>query len=287
MFGAEAHATTNALLNDLAEHSKPLIVSHGGVSVGSMPPNTVLSTRAALLSGADIVKIDVSGSTDNVFYAFHDGREAELVGMDRNIQTLSAAEIGGLRYLWQDRPGRRAGVERLEHVLGTFRGRKVMFALDRSWWRWPTLLKVLDGLEMPTQLILKLPVWEAAALDKLRNHRTKYPLLAICSSLDELHMLPTDEYANLIGVELIAHDVEYPWFDPAVLRSLRSSGLLTWVNSETMNTGIDLFGGYDDERAIVESPSAAWAPILDLGVDAIQTELPWLLSDYRELRRGE
>ena len=135
MFGAPIHADVNGLLNTLAEAHRPLVVSHGGVSASSIPTNTTLATRAALLSGADVVKIDVSSSVDHVFYAFHDGFENELLGVDRNIQTMTAGEIGELSYHWKDRPLRRSRVERLTALLGEFRGRPFMFALDRSWWR--------------------------------------------------------------------------------------------------------------------------------------------------------
>lgn len=288
MFGAPAHGATNALLNQLAEHARPMIVSHGGVSVGSVPSNTTLAVRGALLSGADLVKVDVSSSSDNVFFAFHDGFEAEYLGADRNIQAMTAWEIGELSYHWKNRPGRRAHVERLTNLLGAFKDRHMAFALDRSWWRWPTLLKVLDGLGMPQQLVLKVPAWESAAIDKLRQHRTKYPVLAICSTTEEVDALPLhDEEVNLIGVELIAHDEEYPWFQRDVITDLRERRhLLTWVNSETLTTGIPLFGGHDDECAIAESPSTSWSRVLDLGVDAVQTELPWLLYHLREQRNG-
>lgn len=288
MFGAAAHADTNALLNELASHARPLVVSHGGVGVGSVPSNTALAVRAALLSGADAVKIDVSASSDNIFYAFHDGFEAELLGGDRNIQAMTASEIAHLSYVWKDRPGRRCGVERLTALLTEFKEHPVVFALDRSWWRWPTLLRVLDGLQMRQQLLLKVPAWERTAMERLRQHRTKYPVLAICSSTDEVAGLPLhDDDVNLVGVELIAHDEDYPWFERDVMAQLRRDHLLTYVNSETLTTGIPLFAGYDDERAIRESPSAAWSRLLDLGVDAVQTEYPWLLHHLRERRGAE
>lgn len=288
MFGAVEHAPMNALLNQLAAAARPLVVSHGGVAVGSAPVNTALAVRAALLSGADAVKIDVSSSSDNIFYAFHDGFEPELLGVHRNIQAMTAGEIGELVYLHKDRPGRRAGVERLTPLLTAFKGHPMVFALDRSWWRWPTLLKVLDGLGMSDQLVLKVPAWETAALEKLRQYRTKFPVLTICSTLEEFHSLPVhDPSINVVGVELIAHDEETPWFEPEVIREIHSAGLLTWINSETLTTGIPLFAGYDDERAISESPSSAWSRILDMGVDAVQTEFPWLLYNLRERRAGK
>ena len=285
MFGADIHAETNGLLNRLVEAHRPLVVSHGGVSTSTVPSNTTLAARAALLSGADIIKIDVSSSVDHVFFAFHDGFENEFLGVDRNIQTMTAGEIGELSYHWKDRPLRRSRVERLTALLGEFRGRPFMFALDRSWWRWPTLLRVLDGLGMAEQVLLKVPAWEAQALEKLRQHRTKYPVLAICYTLDEVRALPIhDDEINLVGVELIAHDDDSPWFDDSVMEQLHRDHLLTWVNSETLTTGIPLFAGNDDEKAVAESPSAAWSRLLDLGVDAVQTELPWLLYHLRSRR---
>lgn len=285
MFGAEIHAGTNAVLNGLVEAHRPLVVSHGGVAVGSIPSNTTLSVRAALLSGADLVKIDVSSSVDHIFYAFHDGFEPELLGVDRNIQAMTAGEIGELSYHWKDRPGRRQPVERLTALLSEFKGHPIVFALDRSWWRWPTLLRVLDGLGMAEQVLLKVPAWETQALDRLRQHRTKFPVLAICYTRDEVNGLPIhDPEINLVGVEIIAHDDESPWFDPAVMDQLRRDHLLTWVNSETLTTGIPLFAGLDDEKAVAESPSAAWSRLFDLGVDAVQTELPWLLYHLRSRR---
>ena len=285
MFGADIHAETNGLINRLMEAHRPLVVSHGGVSTSTVPSNTTLAARAALLSGADIIKIDVSSSVDHVFFAFHDGFENEFLGVDRNIQTMTAGEIGELSYHWKDRPLRRSRVERLNALLGEFRGRPFLFALDRSWWRWPTLLRVLDGLGMAEQVLLKVPAWETQALEKLRQHRTKYPVLAICYTLDEVRALPIhDDEINLVGVELIAHDDDSPWFDDSVMEQLHRDHLLTWVNSETLTTGIPLFAGNDDEKAVAESPSAAWSRLLDLGVDAVQTELPWLLYHLRSRR---
>lgn len=281
MFGHPDHDQTNGLLNRKVAAGTPLIVSHGGVAFGSVPPNTYLAVRAAVLSGADAVKIDVSGSTDNIFFAFHDGFEEELLGVNRNIQTLSAAEIGDLTYRWHDRPGRRAGVERLQALLGAFRGEDVLFALDRSWWRWPTLLKILDNLQMAEQLILKVPAWETDAIERLRAHKVKYPVLAICSDPEECAFIPRDGSVNVVGVEALANVDDAPWFERAMIDAIHDEGRLVWVNSETLTTGIPLFGGHDDERAVLESPEASWRRVLELGVDAVQTTLPWLLGRVR------
>ena len=64
-------------------------------------------------------------------------------------------------------------------------------------------------------------------------------MLAICSTLEELAALPLHDSAiNLVGVELIAHDEETPWFEAAVMERIHRDHLLTWINSETLTTGI-------------------------------------------------
>lgn len=114
-------------------------------------------------------------------------------------------------------------MERLASVLSDFRGKDVLFALDRSWWRWPTLLKVLDGLQMTEQCLLKIARLEFSALGKLKAHKVKYPTLAICSTEEELYALPLhDPSINLVGVELIALDEDSAWFDPDVVDALRA-----------------------------------------------------------------
>lgn len=284
MFGAVEHAEVNALINHVAARRHPMVVSHGGVAVGCMPSNTWIAVKAAVASGADLVKIDVAASSDNIFYAFHDGFERELLGVDRNIQSMMAAEIADHSYIWHDRPGNRARVERLLTLMDAFRGDEVVFALDRSWWRWPTLLKLLDGLNLPQQVLLKVPAWEPSALEKLAAHRVKYPVLTICSTPLEYAALPQGPEINIVGVELLAAYDDEAWFRQDAIDDIHSDGRFTLVNSETLTTGIPLFGGHDDERAVREGPEAAWSRPFDLGIDAVQTALPWLLRDFREGR---
>ncbi len=287
MFGKRTYAALNELINSVATKRRPVIVSHGGVAVGSTVPNTSLAVTGALASGAEWVKIDVSGSSDGVLYAFHDGFEEELLGISgRNIQSMPASEIDELSYVWADRPGRRARVERLTNLLEEHKGTDVVFALDRSWWRWPAMLRILDGLEMASQIMLKVPAWEPEALRRLSEHRIPYPVLAICGEVDDVDEALSYESLNVVGAELIAHDSRSAWFNSDALAAVREKKLLTWVNSEKLTTGIPLFGGHDDELALTEGPEAAWGILLDLGIDAVQTEWPWLLRDYRARSRN-
>lgn len=281
MFGQPQFEAMNALLNARLETERILIVAHRGSAGGSVAVNTELAIRASFLQGADMVEIDVTASRDGEFYCFHDGYEPELLGIEPNLQTLTAAEIDQQSYLWVDRPGRKARVERLLPLLGHFRDTDALFNIDRSWWRWPNLLKALDGLYMAHQLVMKCPAWEEAALDRLRAFHVKFPFVPICANPEDVYRTVNDPELNTVGVELITHSREHPWFSASVIEEFHGLGVFCFVNTVTLPTGVPLFGGLDDELAISESPEAAFGPVLALGVDAVQTDWPAIWRDYR------
>lgn len=280
MFGQPQFAPLNALINARLGEVGVLIAAHRGIGAGSIVENTSLAVKASLLSGADMVEIDVTASSDGEFFCFHDGYESELLGVDVNLQTLSAAEIDKTSYIWIDRPGRRARVERLLPMLDSFRG-SVLFTVDRSWWRWPQLLNALESLDMAGQLLIKCPAWEEAALERLRHSRVKFPFMPICANPDDVYRTVGDPQLNTIGVELITTTHHHPWFSPSAMEEFHGLGAFCFVNTETLTTGVPLFGGFDDELAISASPATAFGPIFELGVDAIQTDWPWLVRDFR------
>ncbi len=284
MFGQPEFAALNARLNTRLDEVGVLIVAHRGCGHASIADNTALAVRAALLSGADVVELDVAASRDGEFYCFHDGYEQELLGLSANLQALSSAEIDQASHIWVDRPGRRTPVERLLPLLESFRGGP-LFNIDRSWWRWPQLLRALRGLNMADQLIVKCPAWEETALDRLREFGVKFPFVPICATPDDVYRTVGDPHLNTVGVELITTTRHHPWFCPEVIDEFHRLGVFCFVNTETLTTGVPLFGGLDDELAIEQGPAEVYGPILDLGVDAVQTDWPWLLRDLRDARR--
>lgn len=282
MFGQPRYEAMNALLNEVFTEEQVLVVAHRGTGGGSVAVNTALAVRAALLQGAAMVELDVTASADGEFYCFHDGYEPEALGLQANLQTLTAAQVDACSYQWVDRPGRVARVERLLPLLKPWADTRALFNIDRSWWRWPHLLKALDGLYMAHQLLLKCPAWERVALDRLRTFRVKFPFVPICATPEDVYRVVGDPELNTVGVELITNTRDHPWFSPSVIEELHGLGVFVFVNTVTLTTGIPLFGGLDDELAIATSPAEAYGPILDLGVDAIQTDWPAVVRDYRD-----
>lgn len=285
MFGQPRFASLNGAINSRLAEVGVLVVAHRATGHGSIADNTGPAVKAALRSGADMIEIDVAASRDGEFFCFHDGYEPELLGIKANLQTLAADEIDQLSYIWVDRPGRRTRVERLLPLLEEFRG-QTLFNLDRSWWRWPGLLRTLRGLNMADQLVLKCPAWEETALGRLREFGVKFPFVPICATPDDVYRTVGDPGLNTVGVELITTTQHHPWFSAEVIEEFHQLGVFCLVNTETLTTGVPLFGGLDDELAITDSPEAAYGPLFDLGVDAIQTDWPWLVRDYRAARQA-
>lgn len=282
-YGRREHAATNALLNKAFAKHGTLIMAHRGTPLGSIANNTRGSIRGALLSGADIVEIDISGTTDGGFLSFHDGLEPEFLGVDRNVTTMTTAEAGELSFSWLDRPGRKVRLEEALGLLASFRG-DVPFNLDRSWPWWPTLLPALDELGMTGQLVLKSKAWEDG-VEVLAQHPVKYPFMPICGSVRDVDAMLARTDLNVVGVELLARDASHPFVDADWIADVQARGAFVLANAETLNTGIPLFAGFDDETAIMQGPAAGWGPLFDLGVDVIQTDWPHVLRDYRRTRR--
>lgn len=282
MFGQRQFAGNNTLINARFAEFDTLIAVHRGTGIGSIAENTASAVTAAVASGGDIVELDVIASADGDFFAFHDGNEPRLLGIEANLRSLPTKQISALSYVHLNRPGRIARVEPLLDLLAAFPGGPLL-NIDRSWPWWGTLLPALDKLSINEQLLLKCPA-DHQQVELLRRHPVKYPFIPICRTLTQAHQYLEDPSLNTVGVELLTSDLDGPFLDPSTIADLRNIGVFTMVNAEVLNTGTDLFAGYDDEVAVLCSPDQGWGLPLDLGVDVIQTDWPWLLRDYRNVR---
>lgn len=274
----------NDKLITLFERHNPVIIAHRGTASGAVSENTAAAAHAAFLSGADIVEIDVIASADGEYFVFHTGTENRNLGSDVPLETLTAAQIDQLHYRPRGSRGRPQPIERVSDLLGRFRGMDRVFNVDRSWHLWPHLLDELAATGMGDQLLLKCPADAAEALTALSVHPTPFPFMLICSSMADVELGLSMPGLNLVGVELIANDESGPFVDPQQLRELHDRRLFTLANAEVLGDETDLFAGYDDEISLSAHPDLGWGRLCDLGVQAIQTDWPWLLHGYRAAR---
>jgi hypothetical protein len=274
------------LVADLLASRGTAVMAHRGTPGVTVIENTAHAAIAAVLSGADIVEIDVVGSTDGSYFAFHDGEERRLLGRDVCLLTLTAEEIGELRFARSNTAAPPAPIETIEHVLTTLWERfpDAQVNLDRSWTHWASFLPFLDRLGRSDHLILKSPAagghWE-----HLQRHPVKYPYVGICRTTQEVESILALTDVNVIGVELIAETADSPFLNHATLAALHDRGAIMIANAEVLVNGADLFAGHDDHETLFGT-GPGWSRLLELGFDVIQTDWPWLLREHIAAYRG-
>lgn len=269
--------TNNQPLRTLIERNKVLIAAHRGTCGGNVVHNTCLAYKNALLHGADMIEVDVSMTTDGVFYAFHNGGELQTLGVDKDIRDMDSKEVEQL-YTYnslQNKIGQK--VEHVEYVLEQFRG-KCLINIDRSWFYWKKTIELLKKMDMKDQILLKSEA-EEDLLKVLEEHGDGIMYMPIMKNRKDWETLQKYNI-NMAAAELIFEDLESPFLKPEFMGELRQKGIAPWVNAITLNDDIILSGLLDDNNAIKVGFDETWGRLIDMGFEIIQTDWPALLKGY-------
>jgi len=261
------------------EKNKILIAAHQGTSGKYIIPNTIPAFENALKHGCDIIEVDAVMSTDGDFFAFHDGKEKVILGVDKDIRTMSTNEIASFRCFNSDGTQISQKVERLDDILEQFKGR-CLINIDRSWFYWEETIRCIERHHMPDQIILKSPV-DHELLEVLQSHEVEFMYMPIISTSAQIEEVLKYKL-NLIGLELIFTDLDSPLIQEESMRSYHAKKLLTWVNTITLDDDQVLSGMLDDFRAITVSEQDTWGRLIDMGFDVLQTDWPMLLRKFVE-----
>ena len=293
MIGKPQYAQINSLLNQKLAEKKHLIAVHRGSYTGNITQNTVPAYIAAIRMGADMVEGDINSTTDGKLYVFHDGHEPDVFGVEKNVKTMSSEELEALRPYNAvfGRVGRR--ISRFEEVL-EFLPEHVMYNVDRAWDIFPKVVEVLDKYpKAQKQVLIKAPLKAKEAIEFLANYPTKYMFMPICYSLADVDAALSYEGLNVVGCELIAATPEDELFSDEAIAYVHSKGLYCWVNTIELgelyadySARKTLYGGLNDDVAIIEGPDKSWGKLMDKKIDILQTDWPALLYAYREGRCG-
>lgn len=266
------------------EEKKILIASHRGTCGGNIVQNTIKAYENALKHGADIIEVDVIMSTDGDFYAFHNGMERVVIGVDRDIRTMSTKEIENYSCLNVDGIKINQKIEKLDNVLEHLKGR-CLINIDRSWFYWNETIKALEKHNMSDQIILKSHE-DKKLLKSLEDSESNLMYMPIVYTKENITSVMKCKL-NLIGVELIFKDLHSELIDKEYIERLKSNGILTWVNAITLDDNTILSAGLDDNRAIMENQDESWGKLIDIGFDILQTDWPLLLKQYIDSRNAK
>lgn len=79
-------------MQQLSQHPDTLVLGHRGFSDGGAE-NTISGLEAAVVSGADLVEIDVMQTADKKFVVMHDSSLSRLAGKDVKVKDLTLNEL--------------------------------------------------------------------------------------------------------------------------------------------------------------------------------------------------
>ena len=262
-------------------NSRPLIAAHRGTSGANIIQNTIAAYENALLHGADIIEVDVIQTIDGEFFVFHNGQEPGLVGVNRDIRTMTAREVRELRFINGMQERVSEPVNSLEDVLEHFKGR-CLINVDRSWFYWKEVISFLKRHNMDDQIILKSH-GSREELEILQDSESKLMYLPIARA-EETILLAENYQVNLWGAEVIFETEEHVFAGDAFIQNMHQKGRKLWVNAITLNDTTKLTAGHDDNTAILESMDKGWGWLMDKGYDIIQTDWPLRMRNYMEKR---
>lgn len=258
-----------------------LIAAHRGTAGANIIQNTIGAYENALRHGADVIEVDVIQTTDGDFFTFHNGQEPGLIGTAKDIRTMSTAEVEQLRYRngMQEIVSER--VNRLDDVLEHFKG-KCLINIDRSWFYWRDVIKLLNRHNMEDQIILKSPATqEQLEILEQEGSRLMYlPIMRDPAIYDRVQKYKV----NCYGAEVIFEQEESLFTTDEYITKMHAQGKKLWVNAITLNDTTKLTAGHDDNNAILNDMDNAWGWLIDKGYDIIQTDWPLLLKNYIEQR---
>lgn len=283
VIGDPAYQDINHRFLSAIRAKKPLVAVHRGQNSGSIVENTAKAVRAAVVSGADIVEIDVIESTDGDFFTFHNGYEGHYFGLDQDILTLSTGELERLQYeTFVSAEAEKCGVEKLATILEA--SSDTIINIDRSWNYWQRLLPFLDTFQCADRVLLKAPV-SIQWLEELASHPVKYPFMPIVKTIEEVDLVLSLGGINTMAIEIVAENDGSELASPDLAKNLHDANLLVQLNALNLPNRVPLFLGWDDEVSVLDEPEKGWGLLVDHGADIIQTDWPMLLNRFLSSRK--
>lgn len=260
------------------------VIAHRGIWRDA-PENSLLAIQRAIDEGHDVVEIDVRRSADGQFFLCHDDTLERMTGIDRAVETMTAAELTALPLRNRD-GGTDNGLtdERVASLAD-------VFDLTRD--------RILIHLDIKDRTLIPEIIAFAQSQD-------------IDQQVDVWHTLASTDDLDWVGTNVMAHNVPFIaktrlnaangleqldlvlalkpliceiYFDrledvAAQAHRFHDAGIALWVNTlDDVSSA-----GFTDTAARID-PDAVWGRLLDAGISAIQTDEAMALRIYLSGRR--
>ena len=257
---------------------KIIIVAHRGVFGGNIPCNTLASYEIALKQGADAIEIDVDMSTDGKLYVFHPGMEYHHLYHADRIPKMTSEQISHLRFVNYDRVYTQFGLNTLNEVLETFKGR-CYINVDKFWGHPQEIYEAIKRHDMVDQIVVKSAPSEKI-FTLLSELAPELAYIPVVNSTHPQHERLMNSNINYIGAEVVFAKDDAEVASPEFIEKMHADGKLVWVNSIIYNYRDQLSGGHSDDTALCSSMDDGWGWLARRGFDFIQTDWPGMLITY-------
>ncbi len=265
---------------DLYDSAKEriLLVAHRGAFGGNIPCNIIPSFEIALKQGADMIELDVDMTADGKLVIFHPGMEKRHLGIDRRIGEMTMEEVSECRYVNYDRDATQFGIETLDDVFETLKGR-CYINVDKFWGHPKEIYETIKRHGMVEQVLVKSTPSEKV-LNVLEEVAPELLFMPIVKNTHPLHEKLMKSKLNYIGAEVLFVEEGAEVCSPEFIERIHKDGKLLWVNSIIYNYKDQLAARHSDDTAVCGDPDFGWGWLAERGFDIIQTDWVLMLKNY-------
>lgn len=271
MFDFNMSVQTNA-------NGRVLLCAHRGVSSANIPCNTMAAFKAALAQKADIIELDVSISTDGVYYVFHPGMESPHLGKKKLLSLMPSKKIEKRRFMNQDDTPTEYGIEKLEDVLDFLKG-KCYINVDKFWTDIPGIADIIRKCGVEKQVIVKTPL-QKIYFDKISAYAPEFMYMPIIRGTDKVTDMLLTKQLNYIGAEVCFSKETDQVAQDSYIQEMHKKGLLLFSNAIVYDYKEVLSAGHSDDASIINSPDFGWGWLANKGYDIIQTDWCGMARHY-------
>ncbi|MCI3920759.1 hypothetical protein MO973_11005 [Paenibacillus sp. TRM 82003] len=264
----------------LETNGRTMTIAHRG-DWKRAPENSLQAIRLSIVSGIDMVEIDVRKTKDNHLILMHDKTVDRMTDGYGNIADLTLQEIQRLRL----REGQGGGqalltneeVATLKDAMMLVKN-KVMVNLDKCWENREEVYQVLAETGTVGQALFKSTA-EPDEVESFLEGKPDRPEYMQIIDETNIHLLERlDEIIERIrprAFELLFRQDDSDIISYRTLRQLKGKSRI-WVNTMWDS----LCGGHTDEASLANHTTHGWNWLLCRGVNMIQTDSAEQLLDY-------
>ena len=254
------------------------IVAHRGKCGGNIPPNTLASYEIALKQGADMIEIDVDKTADGKLVIFHPTMEHAMLYSAERLKNLTWEEARRLRYVNGDIVPTQFGLNTLDEVFETFKGR-CYINVDKFWGNPQEIAEAIHRHNIADQVLVKSSLSDKV-LSVLEEVAPDLAFMPIVRNEHPMHEDLMRRNIRYVGTEVLFRTEDVEVCSPAFIEKMHRDGKLVWANAIIYNWREQLTAGHSDDTALCEDPDKGWGWLADRGFDLVQTDWPLMLKEY-------